>query len=205
MARGADGKKWFMQPLMAASKIPAAKLTIRARKNSLINFRTLHPLCVNVPRIAFITFELRASNFSVAHGRRRRAARPSQCRAETIAAKSDPVMRGVGDACVRRRHTMRRRPTVTFTLPGYPDRGSEYDITVERRRPGKAGDSLIIRQGQDASSQYQPSRLAGWCKRSWKRVADRLTHIRSDNQWASHSYRRPTQAFPSRLATPATL
>ena len=40
MARGADGKKWFMQPLMAASKIPAAKLTIRARKNSLINFRS---------------------------------------------------------------------------------------------------------------------------------------------------------------------
>jgi hypothetical protein len=40
MARGADGKKWFMQALMAASKIPAATLTIRARKNSLINFRT---------------------------------------------------------------------------------------------------------------------------------------------------------------------
>jgi hypothetical protein len=47
-----------------------------------------------------------------------------------------------------RRHTMRRRPTVTFTLPGYPDRGSEYDITVERRRLGKAGDSLIIRTEQ---------------------------------------------------------
>jgi hypothetical protein len=38
---------------------------------------------------------------------------------------------------------------VILTLQGYPDRGSEYDITVERRQLGKAGDSLIIRQGQD--------------------------------------------------------
>jgi hypothetical protein len=37
MARGADGKKWFMQPLMAASKIPAAKLTIRANQKKFVN------------------------------------------------------------------------------------------------------------------------------------------------------------------------
>jgi hypothetical protein len=34
-------------------------------------------------------------------------------------------------------------------LQGYPDRGSEYDITVERRELGRAGDNLVIRQGQD--------------------------------------------------------
>jgi hypothetical protein len=47
MARGADGKKQAMKSLTAASRIPAARLRIRARKNSLINFRILHPLRVN--------------------------------------------------------------------------------------------------------------------------------------------------------------
>jgi hypothetical protein len=48
-----------------------------------------------------------------------------------------------------------------LTLQGYPGRGSEHDITVERRQLGTAGDSLIIRQGQDvvAISTEQARRL----------------------------------------------
>jgi hypothetical protein len=75
-------------------------------------------------------------------------------------ARSDAVMRCAGDACVAGTRAS-RRPNVDLTLQGYPDRGSEYDITVERRQLGKAGDSLIIRQGQDvvAISTEQARRL----------------------------------------------
>jgi hypothetical protein len=50
---------------------------------------------------------------------------------------------------------------VTTTLQGYPDRGSEYDIEIERRQLGRAGDSLVICQGDDivAVSTEQARRL----------------------------------------------
>jgi hypothetical protein len=50
---------------------------------------------------------------------------------------------------------------VTITLQGYPDRGSEYDIEIERRQLGGPGDSLVIRQGDDvvAISTEQARRL----------------------------------------------
>ena len=56
---------------------------------------------------------------------------------------------------------MRRKSTVTITLQGYPDRGSEYEIEIERRQLGSAGDSLVIRQGDDvvAISTEQARRL----------------------------------------------
>jgi hypothetical protein len=50
---------------------------------------------------------------------------------------------------------------VTITLQGHSDRGSEYDISVERRQLGRAEDSLVIRQGDDvvAISTEQARRL----------------------------------------------
>ena len=69
-------------------------------------------------------------------------------------------MRCAGDACVADAHCVGDQP-LPLRLQGYPDRGSEYDITVERRELGRAGDNLVIRQGQDvvAVSTEQARRL----------------------------------------------